>query len=44
MSLRAPRVAAKEDEMNETLEQLLTRDLEAWILAQAAIAKAKAPA
>jgi hypothetical protein len=28
--------------MTETLEQRLRRDLEAWILARAAIAKAKA--
>jgi hypothetical protein len=30
--------------MPETLDQLLRRDLEAWILAKAAIAKAKGAA
>jgi hypothetical protein len=32
----------KEDTMIETLEQLMRRELEAWMLAKAAIARAKA--
>jgi hypothetical protein len=31
----------KDSTMNATLEELLRRDLEAWLLARAAIAKAK---
>lgn len=43
MSLAAPIVAVmmKETPVNESLEELLRRDLEAWLLAKALVEKAR---